>query len=66
MLSRRTFIATPVALLAAQAAFIRNGEIQHVHFQDVPDIPRETLDNNTRVIPGDGIAPIRADPEEAA
>jgi 2-keto-myo-inositol isomerase len=37
---------------------IRNGEIQHVHFQDVPDIPRETLDNNTRVIPGDGIAPI--------
>jgi 2-keto-myo-inositol isomerase len=37
---------------------IRNGEIQHVHFQDVPDIPRETLDNNTRVIPGDGVAPI--------
>lgn len=37
---------------------IRHGEIQHVHFQDVPDIPRETLDNNTRVIPGDGIAPI--------
>ena len=37
---------------------IRQGEIQHVHFQDVPDIPRETLDNNTRVIPGDGVAPI--------
>jgi 2-keto-myo-inositol isomerase len=37
---------------------IRNGEIQHVHFQDVPDIPRETLDNNTRVIPGDGVSPI--------
>jgi sugar phosphate isomerase/epimerase len=37
---------------------IRNGEITHVHFQDVPDIPRETLDNNTRVIPGDGVAPI--------
>jgi 2-keto-myo-inositol isomerase len=37
---------------------IRQGEIQHVHFQDVPDIPRETLDNNTRVIPGDGIAPV--------
>ena len=37
---------------------IRNGEIQHVHFQDVPDIPRETLDNNTRVIPGDGVAPV--------
>ena len=37
---------------------IRHGEIQHVHFQDVPDMPRETLDNNTRVIPGDGVAPI--------
>lgn len=37
---------------------IRRGEIQHVHFQDVPDLPRETLDNNTRVIPGDGVAPI--------
>ena len=37
---------------------IRNGEVQHVHFQDVPDIPRETLDNNTRIIPGDGVAPI--------
>jgi 2-keto-myo-inositol isomerase len=39
---------------------IRHGEIQHVHFQDVPDIPRETLDNNTRVIPGDGVSPIVA------
>ena len=39
---------------------IRNGEIQHVHFQDVPDQPRETLDNNSRVIPGDGVAPIVA------
>jgi 2-keto-myo-inositol isomerase len=37
---------------------IRNGEIQHVHFQDVPDQPRETLDNNSRIIPGDGVAPI--------
>lgn len=33
---------------------IRPGEIQHVHFQDVPDMPRELLDNNTRFIPGDG------------
>jgi sugar phosphate isomerase/epimerase len=39
---------------------IRAGEIQHVHFQDVPDMPRELLDNNTRVIPGDGVAPIGA------
>jgi 2-keto-myo-inositol isomerase len=37
---------------------IRQGEIQHVHFQDVPDQPRETLDNSTRVIPGDGVSPI--------
>ena len=37
---------------------IRTGEIQHVHFQDVPDMPRELLDNNTRVIPGDGVAPV--------
>ena len=35
---------------------IRPGEIRHVHFQDVPDMPQELLDNTTRVIPGDGIA----------
>src|SRR5262245_2245899 len=37
---------------------IRQGEIGHVHFQDVPDLPRELLDNTTRVIPGDGVAPL--------
>lgn len=37
---------------------IRSREIGHVHFQDVPDIPRELLDNTTRIIPGDGIAPL--------
>src|SRR5262245_1738441 len=37
---------------------IRPGEIRHVHFQDVPDMPRELLDNNTRIIPGDGVSPI--------
>jgi sugar phosphate isomerase/epimerase len=37
---------------------IRPGEITHVHFQDVPDLPRELLDNNTRAIPGDGGAPV--------
>jgi len=37
---------------------IRPGEIGHVHFQDVPDMPRELLDNTTRLIPGDGVAPI--------
>jgi sugar phosphate isomerase/epimerase len=37
---------------------IRPGEIGHVHFQDVPDMPREMLDNTTRFIPGDGISPL--------
>ena len=37
---------------------IRAGEIGHVHFQDVPDIPRELLDLSTRIIPGDGISPL--------
>jgi sugar phosphate isomerase/epimerase len=37
---------------------IRSGEIQHVHFQDVPDMPRELLDNNSRLIPGEGVSPI--------
>jgi sugar phosphate isomerase/epimerase len=37
---------------------LRSGEIGHVHFQDVPDIPRELLDNTTRFIPGDGISPL--------
>lgn len=37
---------------------IRPGELAHVHFQDVPDMPRELLDNATRVIPGDGISPL--------
>lgn len=39
---------------------IRPGEIQHVHFQDVPDLPREFLDRTSRIIPGDGVAPINA------
>jgi len=37
---------------------LRPGEIQHVHFQDVPDMPRELLDNNSRFIPGDGVSPL--------
>lgn len=37
---------------------IRPGEIAHVHFQDVPDMPRELLDNTTRLIPGEGISPL--------
>src|SRR5688572_19808689 len=37
---------------------IRAGEIGHVHFQDVPDMPRELLDQQSRFIPGDGVAPL--------
>jgi 2-keto-myo-inositol isomerase len=37
---------------------IRNGEIAHVHFQDVPDMPRELLGQTTRAIPSDGITPL--------
>jgi 2-keto-myo-inositol isomerase len=39
---------------------LRNGEVGHVHFQDIPDMPRELLDNTTRYIPGDGVAPLNA------
>jgi 2-keto-myo-inositol isomerase len=37
---------------------VRPGEIAHVHFQDVPDMPRELLDQTSRVIPGDGVSPL--------
>jgi 2-keto-myo-inositol isomerase len=37
---------------------IHAGEIHHVHFQDVPDMPRELLDSTTREIPGDGVSPL--------
>ncbi len=39
---------------------VRPGEIKHVHFQDVPDMPREMLDTTTRAIPGDGVTPLIA------
>ena len=38
---------------------VKPGEIAHVHFQDVPDIPRELLDQTSRLIPGDGVSPLR-------
>ena len=37
---------------------INDGEIHHVHFQDVPGIQRELLDNGTREIPGEGVSPL--------
>ncbi|MEQ1856982.1 MAG: sugar phosphate isomerase/epimerase [Longimicrobiales bacterium] len=37
---------------------LRPGELAHAHFQDVLDAPRERTDNNYRLIPGDGVAPV--------
>jgi sugar phosphate isomerase/epimerase len=37
---------------------LQPGELAHVHFQDLLDTPRELIDNNSRLIPGDGIAPV--------
>lgn len=39
---------------------LRPGDIRHVHFQDVQDMPREMLDTTTRVPPGDGVTPLVA------
>ena len=37
---------------------IRPGEIIHAHLNDTQDLPRELLDMHSRVIPGDGVAPL--------
>jgi sugar phosphate isomerase/epimerase len=37
---------------------LKPGELAHVHFQDTPDMPRELLGQQTRIIPGDGVAPV--------
>jgi len=34
------------------------GELQHCHFQDLREGPRELINNDSRLIPGDGIAPV--------
>lgn len=39
---------------------LRPGEIAHVHFQDLQAGPRELIDNDWRLIPGDGVAPVAA------
>jgi 2-keto-myo-inositol isomerase len=39
---------------------LRDGELHHLHFEDVPsDPPREILGQPNRVWPGEGIAPLR-------
>jgi sugar phosphate isomerase/epimerase len=37
---------------------LKPGELAHAHFQDLLDGPRELIDNDSRLIPGDGIAPV--------
>jgi 2-keto-myo-inositol isomerase len=37
---------------------IRPGDIIHAHLNDTQDLPRELLDLQTRVVPGDGVAPL--------
>jgi sugar phosphate isomerase/epimerase len=37
---------------------IRAGEIVHAHLNDTPEGPRELLDLQTRVAPGEGVAPL--------
>lgn len=37
---------------------LRPGDIIHAHLNDTPDLPRELLTLQTRVIPGEGIAPL--------
>ncbi len=34
------------------------GELAHAHFQDLLDTPRELINNDARLVPGDGIAPV--------
>ena len=34
------------------------GELAHAHFQDLLDTPSELINNDSRLIPGDGIAPV--------
>jgi 2-keto-myo-inositol isomerase len=37
---------------------IKPGDIIHAHLNDTQDLPRELLDLHSRVIPGDGVAPL--------
>lgn len=37
---------------------LQQGELFHAHFQDVADVPKELYDNNSRLIPGDGVSPL--------
>ena len=39
---------------------LRDGELAHLHFEDIPDAPREQLNSQaSRLFPGDGVAPLK-------
>jgi len=39
---------------------LRDGELAHLHFEDIPDLPREQLQSqSSRIFPGDGVAPLK-------
>jgi sugar phosphate isomerase/epimerase len=39
---------------------LRDGELAHLHFEDIPDLPREQLNSqSSRLFPGDGVAPLK-------
>jgi sugar phosphate isomerase/epimerase len=39
---------------------LRDGELAHLHFEDIPDTPREQLQSQQhRLFPGDGAAPLK-------
>lgn len=39
---------------------LRNGELHHLHFEDIPgDLPLEVFGQTSRVFPGEGIVPLR-------
>ena len=65
-------IEFPAALARAMARFdatacredimitvlLEPGELQHAHFQDLAAGPRELINNDSRIIPSDGVAPV--------
>src|SRR4030095_16362409 len=39
---------------------LRDGELAHLHFEDIPDMPREELNSQqSRLFPGEGSAPLK-------
>jgi 2-keto-myo-inositol isomerase len=42
----------------SEIAQMQPGQLLHVHFCDVMDLPRQELDDKHRVLPGDGLLPL--------